>query len=163
MRVEKLMTTDVKVCFEHDTLNQAAQLMWEGDCGFVPVIAGNGDASLIGVVTDRDIAMAAYTRGKKLWEIPVSATMSREVTFCHASDAVEQAEGLMREKKIRRLPVVDRRNRIVGILSLNDIAREAQREVAVGGRPEVSAQSVSQTLAMVCEPRIDGNSAAQEE
>jgi len=153
MRVEKLMTTDVKVCFEHETLNRAAQLMWECDCGFIPVIAGNGDASLLGVLTDRDIAMAAYTQGKTLWEIPVSTAMSRDVISCRASEGIEQAEALMRENKIRRLPVVDRSNRVVGILSLNDVAREAQREIAVGGRPEVSAQGVSQTLAAVCQPR----------
>lgn len=154
MRVEKLMTTDVKVCFEHDMLNRAAQLMWDHDCGFIPVIAGDGDASVVGVVTDRDVAMAAYTQGRQLWEIPVTTAMSREVISCHASDGVEQAEALMRENEIRRLPVVDRNNRIVGILSLNDIAREAQREVAVGARPEVSTQSVSQTLAAVSRPRF---------
>lgn len=154
MRVEKLMTTDVKVCFEHETLNRAAQLMWESDCGCIPIIAGNdGEASLIGVITDRDIAMAAYTQGKTLWEIPVSIAMSRDVIVCHANDSVEQAEALMRENKIRRVPVVDRNNRVVGIMSLNDVAREAQREAGVGGRPEVSVQSVSQTLAAVCQPR----------
>ena len=60
MKVEQLMTRAVKVCAESDMLNRAAQLMWETDCGCIPVISADGDGKVVGVVTDRDIAMAAY-------------------------------------------------------------------------------------------------------
>ncbi len=153
VRIEQLMTRDVKVCTQTDTLNRAAQLMWDSDCGCVPVIAANGDGKIIGVVTDRDIAMAAYTQGKPLWAIPVSTAMAQKVIACHANDGITQAEALMRDNRVRRLPVLDQNERLVGILSLNDVAREAQREASAGRRAEVTGEGVSETLASVCEPR----------
>ena len=153
MKVEQLMKREVKVCAETDTLNRAAELMWESDCGCIPVVSANGDGALIGVVTDRDIAMAAYTQGRQLWAIPVGTAMARKVITCHASDGISQAEALMRDNQVRRLPVLDQNEHLVGILSLNDVAREAQREAATGKRAEVTGESVSETLASVCQPR----------
>ncbi len=123
------------------------------DCGCILVVSGNGDGALIGVVTDRDIAMAAYTQGKQLWAIPVGTAMARKVIACHASDGISQAEALMRDNQVRRLPVLDQNEHLVGILSLNDVAREAQREAAAGKRAEVTEESVAKTLASVCQPR----------
>jgi CBS domain-containing protein len=154
MKVEQLMTRNVKTCTEADTLNRAAQLMWEADCGFIPVISADGNGKLVGVLTDRDIAMAAYTQGKQLWSIPVGTAMARNVIVCHTRDGISQAEAIMRDNRIRRLPVLDDQERLVGILSLNDIAREAERETAAGKRAEVSPEEVSRTLASVCQPRI---------
>jgi len=153
MKVEQLMTRDVKVCTEADTLNRAAELMWDCDCGCIPVIGANGDGGMVGVLTDRDIAMAAYTQGKQLWAIPVGAAMAHKVVFCHAGDGISQAEALMRDNQVRRLPVLDQNEHLVGILSLNDVAREAQREAAGGKRAEVTTEGVSETLASVCRSR----------
>jgi len=153
VKIEQLMTREVKACTEADTLGRAAQLMWECDCGCIPVIRADGDGRLAGVVTDRDIAMAAYTQGKQLWAIPVGTAMSHKVITCRANDGVGQAEALMRDNRVRRLPVVDQNERLVGILSLNDLAREAQREAAAGRRGEVGEEGVSKTLASVCQPR----------
>ncbi len=153
MKVEQLMTRTVKTCTETDSLNRAAQLMWESDCGFIPVISGNGDGSLVGVITDRDIAMAAYIQGKQLWAIPAGAVMARKVIACNADDGVSLAEALMRENRVRRLAVVDRNGRLVGVLSLNDMAREAQREAAIGKRVEVAEANVGETLGFICQPR----------
>jgi CBS domain-containing protein len=153
VKVEQLMKREVKVCTQGDSLNRAAELMWDSDCGCVPVISANGDGGIIGIVTDRDIAMAAYTQGKQLWAIPVGTTMARNVITCHAGDGIGQAEALMRDNRVRRLPVLDQDERLVGILSLNDVAREAQREAAAGKRAEVTGQSVAETLASVCQPR----------
>src|SRR5208282_6872862 len=119
MKVEQLMKRDVKVCRTDDTLNSATRLMWECDCGCIPVISTDGDGALVGIVTDRDVAIAAYTQGKPLSAIPVSTAMARNVIACHASDGISQAEALMRDNQVRRLPVVDRQERLVGILSLN--------------------------------------------
>ncbi len=154
MKVEQLMTREVKVCSESDTLNRAAQLMWEADCGCIPVISANGDGKVIGLVTDRDIAMAAYTQGKQLWAIPVTQAMAHNVIACHAGDGVSQAEALMRDNQVRRLPVFDQSERLVGMLSLNDVAREAQLEVSAGKRAEVTEDAVAETLASICRPRI---------
>jgi CBS domain-containing protein len=71
MKIEKIMTVEVKFCTENDNLNRAAQLMPENDCGCIPVIAADGEAKLIGLLTDRDICMGSYTQGKPLSEIPV--------------------------------------------------------------------------------------------
>jgi CBS domain-containing protein len=153
MKVEQLMTREVRVCTESDTLNRAAQLMWESDCGCIPVVRANGERSVIGVVTDRDLAMAAYTQGKQLWAIPVTDAMAHKVIACHANDGVSQAEALMRDNQVRRLPVLDQNEHLVGILSLNDVAREAQREASSGKRAEVTEDGVAKTLASVCQPR----------
>ncbi len=107
----------------------------------------------MGVVTDRDIAMAAYTQGRSLGAIPAGTAMSNEVIACHANDGISQAEALMRDNRVRRLPVLDQDEHLVGILSLNDVAREAQREVAAGKRAEVTGEGVLETVASVCEPR----------
>jgi CBS domain-containing protein len=153
MKVEQLMTRDVKVCRDSDTLNRAAELMWESDCGCIPIITANGDNSLIGVITDRDITMAAYTQGKQLWAVPVTNAMAHKVIACHASDGVSLAEALMRDNQIRRLPVLDQNEHLVGILSLGDVAREAQRQASTGKRAEVTEDAVAETFATVCQPR----------
>lgn len=160
MKVEQLMTCDVKVCTDADTLNRAAQLMWEFDCGCIPVISANGDGHVVGVVTDRDIAMAAYSQGKQLWAIPITTAMAHKVTACHVSDGITQAEASMRDTRVRRLPVLDQHERLAGIISLNDIAREAQRETAAGRRAEVTEQGVTETLASICQPRTSREIAA---
>jgi CBS domain-containing protein len=79
--------------------------------------------------------------------------MAHKVIACHASDGISQAEALMRDNRVRRLPVLDQNEHLVGLLSLSDVAREAQREAAAGKRAEVTREAVSETLASVCEPR----------
>lgn len=153
MQVEKIMIRDVKACSADETLNRAAQLMWESDCGCVPVIAGDGDGRVIGILTDRDICMAAYTQGRTLFEIPVMSAMADKIIACRASDDIRRAETLMHDNQIRRLPVLDDRGFLVGIISINDIACEAERQRAARrATPEVSAAEVGQTLGGICQP-----------
>lgn len=161
MQVEKIMAREVRVCKQDDTLNSAARLMWENDCGCVPVIAIDGDGTVIGMLTDRDISMAAYTQGKPLYEIPVTAAMARKVIACKPSDDLKLAEALMRDNQVRRLPVVNDRGSLVGIISVNDLAREAEREH--GARkavPEVSDAEVGHTLEGICQPHHHHNGGA---
>lgn len=154
MKVENIMTTDVKYCGENDSLSRAAQLMWENDCGFVPVLAIDGQPKLTGVVTDRDICIAAYTQGKSLSEIPVSAAMAHKVISCKPSDDIRQAEALMSQNHVRRLPVTDEKGVLVGIVSINDLALEAEHEAgAKKGAPELPEAEVAETLAAICEHR----------
>jgi CBS domain-containing protein len=158
MKVEQLMTREVKVCKVDDTLNRAARLMWERDCCFIPVIASNGDGALVGVVTDRDIAMATYIQGKPPLAITLSSVMTRKPVCCHVEDDIAQAEALMRINQVRRLPVIDLGGHVVAILSLNDIAREVQREKGSGRKSEVDAETLAVTVAAICEPRFIGES-----
>jgi CBS domain-containing protein len=150
MRVDKLMTKEVATCGPDDTLNRAAQLMWERDCGFVPVIEQS--RRVVGVVTDRDACMAAYTRGKPLPEIRVRDVMSTRVRACRPTDDVAAAEESMRESQVHRLPVVDDGDHLLGVISLADIAREAGRK-AGSKSPEVSPAEIGETLARIRQPR----------
>src|SRR5690606_12784324 len=124
MNVAQLMTSPAATCRSTDTLNRAAQIMWERDCGTVPVVDDEGRP--IATVTDRDICMATYTQGRALPDIPVSLAMSQTIVTCHKDEPLAKAESLMRTQKIRRLPVVDDDGRVVGILSLSDIATHAR-------------------------------------
>ena len=129
MKVEQLMTRNVESCRSDDRLNRAAQIMWERDCGVVPVMAaGNGSGRLVGMLTDRDICMAAYTQGRPLAEIPVASAASQQIYSCRASDSIAVALKVMQTNQVHRLPVVDQDEQLVGMLSLADLAREAQHE-----------------------------------
>ncbi len=148
MKVEQVMSREVVVCTEHDSLNRAAELMWENDCGCLPVLAVNGTGTLAGMITDRDIAMAAYFQGKRLAAMPVSEVMSKAVAVCRVGDEVKQVEALMRDHQVRRLPVLDARQKLVGVVSLNDLARRAadtREQRAIGG--------VVETISAVSRPR----------
>jgi CBS-domain-containing membrane protein len=151
MQVAELMTKDVKACGLEDTLDKAAQIFWDCDCGFAPVVDERGRA--VGVITDRDACMAAYTQGKQLSEIPVTAVMSTTVYSCNADAPISAAATLMGENRVRRLPVVDSDSgRLVGVLSINDIAVQSARERGARHR-EISEKQVADTLAAVSMPR----------
>jgi CBS domain-containing protein len=131
LTVRDAMTDAVTACSPGETLNAAARHMWERDCGAVPVVE---DGKLAGIITDRDICMAAYTQGRPLTAIRIADVMTRHVHACRANDTLERAASLMADARVRRLPVLDGAGRLVGILSMADIARCApvlgQREAA---------------------------------
>ena len=152
MKVEKLMHGDVGACHAKDTGSLAAKIMWERDCGCVPVL--DESSRVVGMVTDRDLCMASYTQGKSLRDIPVRTAMSKELWSCRPDDDLSEAEQSMKERQVRRLPVIDARGHLKGILSLSDIAREAAREAR--DRPkqiEVSYTDVAETLGAINVPR----------
>lgn len=143
MKVRKLMSRAVATCRTHDTLERAAQLMWERDVGAVPVV--DVDGRVVGIVTDRDICMATYTRGAPPAAIGVAATMAAPVRTCRADDNLHDVEHQMAQHQVRRMPVVDDAGCPIGMISINDIARAAGRDV--------SPAEVATTLAAVCAPR----------
>jgi CBS domain-containing protein len=147
MRIEQLMSQPAITCTINDTLSAAAQLMWEHDCGVMPVVGTDG--RLTGILTDRDICMAGYTRGQPLHEIPVSAAMSSQVFSCSPQESIDAAERLMSKMQVRRVPVVDRDNRPIGVLSLNDLARHAAAARSGNGLERETVE----TLAAICRPR----------
>lgn len=155
MKIESVMSTQVSTCAPGDSLNRAAQLMWEGDCGCLPVVDEEGEVA--GVITDRDICMAAYTRGMSLHEASVGSAMSHPVVTCGTNDSVAQVEQMMKEHRIRRIPVLDDLGGLVGMVSLGDLARCAE---AHGLRGAIAAPGVIRTLARICEPRDRAASAA---
>lgn len=150
MRIEQLMAKQVVRCRPDETLHQAARLMWERDCGFVPVV--DGADRIVGVVTDRDACMAAYTRGQPLAEIRVGEVMSTRVRACKPGDDLAVAEEAMCEERVHRLPVVDDADQLLGVISLSDLAREAARETR-SKRRRVSPAEIGKTLARIRQPR----------
>jgi CBS-domain-containing membrane protein len=156
MKVSDLMTKEVRACHRHDSLNRAAQLMWENDCGAIPVV--DAEMKVIGMLTDRDICMAAYTQGVALVDASVGGVMSQNVSACNPSDNIAAAAERMRERQIRRLPVVDEKGRLVGILSVSDIAREADRLRASKSRKRpIKDGELIETLGAICSVNGDGS------
>lgn len=121
--VRTVMQSSPVTCAPTDDLNRPAQIMWEQNCGAVPVT--NPDGSLAGIITDRDVCMAAYTRGLPLAGMSVESAMSRDVTACGPKDSLGHVLGLMASKQVRRLPVLDG-GRLVGFVALADIARRVR-------------------------------------
>jgi len=150
MKVEQVMKQAVQACHAHDSLERAAQLMWDHDCGCVPVV--DNAEHVVGMITDRDVCMASYTKGGTLRELRVEDAMSKKVCVCREGDRVENAERMMSANQIHRLPIVDADGHLVGILSLNDLAQEAGREGAKK-KAEVTFSDVGQTLGSICRPR----------
>lgn len=152
-RVSQLMNRDVKTCTVQDDLSRAAQLMWDHDCGFVPVVefTPDGHRRVVGVITDRDVCMATYTKGLAPGAIRVGDVMSRGVHTCRSDATPEAAELVMKQNHIRRLPIVDAEDELVGVLSITDLVRWGARErwpapsrTPLGG--------VTSTLAALSEP-----------
>lgn len=150
MKIRDLMTTKVHTCGPGASGADAANLMWEQDVGIVPVVDTQGRP--VAVVTDRDLCMASYTRGQALRDMPVIAAMSREIFCCRDSDALADAERLMKHHQIRRLPVVDDSGKLVGILSLNDIVL-ARTQTSTAKLTERLLGDVAETMAAICKHR----------
>jgi CBS domain-containing protein len=152
MTIESIMSRPVHHCDPQDTLDTAAAQMWQHDCGCLPVCSGNGEARVIGMRTDRDICMAALFQGKPLRDLKVADAMSGDIRVCEIDDRPEDVELLMREQKIRRVPVVDDSAALVGLVSLADFARAARGRRAARKPGAVSERDVGHTLAAICEP-----------
>ncbi len=149
MRVEQIMARPVQFCGPEDSLAHAAQLMWEHDCGCLPVVAGGAGGSVAGMITDRDICMCALFQKRPLEDLRVSTAMAKQVQVCRPYDDLRSAEETMRAARIRRLPVVDDDGVLIGMISLADLAQEALRERDSSKR-EISEKAVGHTLAAIC-------------
>ncbi len=124
MEVRRIMTSNVAACSPDANLSAAASLMWQCDCGVIPVIDGN--RKVVGVITDRDICMAAAMSNRPASQIAVSEVISGEVFACAPEDEVGEALATMQRRQVLRLPVVDKDGALQGILSMNDIVLRAE-------------------------------------
>jgi CBS domain-containing protein len=141
MNVADIMTKEVATCGPADSLNRAAQLMWERRCGAVPVVDQDGRA--VGLLTDRDVCMAAYTQGRRLDDVAVDTAMSRPARTCTTTTVVEDAEDLMMAHAVRRLVVVDPDGRVAGVVSIDDVARCG---AAWDGRGDIDLERAAMAL-----------------
>lgn len=145
MKVEDVMTKDVQSCGPETNLADAAMRMWRNDCGVLPVVADGG--KVVGMITDRDICMAAATKHRDPANIRVSEATSGKVYSCSPDADIHEALKIMREKQVRRLPIIRSEDgKLVGILSMNDVALREQG----GAKAELSAEDVEQTLRGIC-------------
>lgn len=148
MNVASVMVRGVLTCRGESSPGEAAKIMWESHCGSVPVVDGEGRA--VGMITDRDICMAAYTRDLPPSQMIVSSVCSRALVALREGDSVEAAERLMQRHQVRRLPVIDQAGAPVGMLSLSDLARTLRSSRQ---RVDFNAESVVATLAAIGTPR----------
>jgi CBS domain-containing protein len=144
------MTGDVKSCGPDTNLAAAAMIMWENDCGTIPVVDDAG--KVIGMITDRDICMAAATKDREASRIAVGEVITGNVFSCRPEDDLSDALKTMQNERVRRLPVVNGEGELCGILSVNDILLRAE----VAGGKKTSALSYPEavdTLKSICEHR----------
>jgi len=137
MKIRDVMTRTAQLTSPDDTLRHAAQMMKECDCGVLPVADGD---RLVGMITDRDIAVRGIADGKGP-DAKVRDVMTDEVMYCFDDDGIQQVCQNMAEIQVRRLPVVSRDKRLVGIVSLSDLAKkEANAAKALRGIARPSEQ-----------------------
>jgi CBS domain-containing protein len=147
MKVRDLMTGNVQSCRPETNLSSAAAIMWDADCGVLPVV--DEDSRVFGLITDRDIAMAAATRGRHPSEIAVREVISGHVCAVSPDEDIQSALKAMRQSKVRRLPVTDNDGILQGILSLNDIVLRAEE----ARTSDITYEEVMNTYKAICEHR----------
>lgn len=125
MRAKDLMTYPVLTCHVNDSLSIAANIMWDYDCGVVPVV--NDEGKLTSIITDRDICMATYLQNRSPSDILVNSAMSSHAITASADASAEDIERLMAQHQVRRIPIVDGDGKPIGIVSMADIAIAAAR------------------------------------
>jgi len=150
MQVIEIMTDQPRSCGIDDMASEAARIMWEQDCGVVPVVGHDG--RIAGIVTDRDLCMAAFFTGEPLAMLSVARIMSRDVCTCRPDEELTQAERRMRDRQVHRLPVVDDRGSVVGMLSLSDVAQGVKRSGRLR-QPGNETVEFAQTVTAISEPR----------
>ncbi|CAG0985741.1 Hypoxic response protein 1 [Anaerolineae bacterium] len=118
----EVMTKSPVCCLPNDTVSKVAQLMKSKDFGSVPVIENEQTKKLIGIVTDRDLALKIVAEGRDPKSTKAEEVMTRKVVTCRAEDDLQKALDAMSEHKLRRIPVVDNNTGIVGIIAQADVA-----------------------------------------
>lgn len=144
MKVEDVMTRPARSCRAEQSTADVMRELWDHDIGVLPVVDEAGQP--IAMITDRDIAVAAFTQGQPPHEIRVHSAMSKTVFTTRIGDSLADAEQLMRSHQVRRLPVVDDAKRLVGVLSWSDVALAQEARSGAGG-------ALLQTLAAIATPQ----------
>lgn len=147
MKVKDVMTPNAKTIWLTESLADAARMMWENDCGVLPIVK---DQKVVGMITDRDVCMAAAMRDRNPSGISVEEVMTGQVYAVTPEDNIDQALRQMQERQIRRLPVINPEGELEGILSMNDILLTAK---VAGDRTEDSLDygAVVKTYQAICQ------------
>ena len=119
MKVKKIMTRDVGFCHSNDKLIKAIEIMWQYDCGAVPVV--DETSKVVGIITDRDICIATSNKNRPSSEIYIVDVINGSIHTCHAKDDIKGVLKTMGRNQIKRLPVVKKSGELAGIISVTDI------------------------------------------
>ena len=136
-KCNEVMTKDPICCWPNDSVAKAAELMKSGNIGSVPVIENEQIQKLVGIVTDRDLALKIVAKGLDAKSTKVEAVMTHKVVTCLADDDLQKALDAMAEHQLRRIPIVDNNHRVVGIIAQADVATRADQ-------PEKTAEMVKE-------------------
>jgi CBS domain-containing protein len=136
-KCSEVMTKDPVCCLPNDSVAKAAELMKNENIGSIPVIESQQSQKLIGIVTDRDLALKIVFEGRNAKSTNVEAVMTRKVVTCFAGDDLQKALDGMARHQLRRIPVVDNDNKIVGIIAQADVATRVDQ-------PEKTAEMVKE-------------------
>ena len=142
MKARDIMTENPACITPETSARQAARLMEDHDVGSLPVVESEGNRRLVGVVTDRDLALRVLGRGESP-EVQVREVMSSTVHCCRAEDGLDEVENAMAKNQVRRIPIVDENNRVLGMVAQADLARE---------RKAVGAKDLGKVLEKISEP-----------
>ena len=148
MKVKDVMTTNAKTIWLTESLADAAQMMWQNDCGVLPIIKDG--QKVIGMITDRDICMATAMQDRTPSTISVEEVMTGQVFGVQPDDSIEQALQTMTEHQVRRLPVINPQGELEGILSMNDIVLNAKLEDAKKG-DSINYRDVMKSYQTICQ------------
>ena len=143
MKVEHVMTKNVRSCHPETNLSYVAAKMWDYDFGAMPVV--DDEDRVMGMITDRDIAIAASTKGRLATEITVGEVMSGNVYACALDEEISSALKTMRRERVRRLPVIGKDGKLAGVLSINDVVLHAGE-----AKGEIPYEDVMSTFKAVC-------------
>ena len=136
MNINEVMSTDVKSCHPQSNLDEVARLMWDNDCGAIPVVDEKNKP--LGIITDRDIAMAAMHNHRPLWEMRASQLVQEQHPCCsHQEDSLESCLSKMENNGVRRIMVTNRNGTLAGLVSMGDIlaftsSRKSSRSIGFG-------------------------------
>lgn len=143
MKVRDVMVKNVKFCSPETNLAAVAEKLWKDGCGTLPVVE---DGRVLGIITDRDICIALGTRNQKAADVTVSDVALPKLFYCAPENDIHAALQIMSAQKVRRLPVIDNKGVLQGILCLDDIVMFAEEKSA-----DLTYLDVVETLKSICE------------
>jgi CBS-domain-containing membrane protein len=158
MKVSEVMTREPRSCCSDTNLASVVEILWTNDCGCLPVIDEN--CKVIGIITDRDISIAAATRDRRPSEITVGEVITGAVECCQPDEEVNVALQKMQAHRVRRIPVVNRDGVLQGLLSLNDVALNAQETRSRLGA--ITYEDLGKTMKSICQPHRERAAEQQE-
>jgi CBS domain-containing protein len=151
MKVKEVMMGTPYYCQLGTNLGSATELMWNANCGFLPVEAADG--KVIGVVTDRDLCIALGTRSQLPGDVTVGEVLSSKLYSCAPDDDIHIALQTMSKGKVRRLPVIAHNGTLVGVLSMDDILLRTEA-TSLGKKPELSSDEVVRSYRAITERQV---------